>query len=151
MSAHTLEANGIGVVVRRGWEVEFRELDRQPGETPLSVVHIANFSLPAERGDYGSGAVETMDGGAILVILAEFAPESRNAALFSGAGVPTGLDVGDFSPDSLQHRFPGLSGVQRFFRVADRAFGLHVVLGAARSAPLLVPEVNRTLTGVSIR
>ncbi len=150
-SGTTLAANGIRVAVRRGWEAEFRVLDRRPGQPELSVVHLANFGLPPERGDYGSGAVETMDSGGILVILTEFGAGSRDAALFSGGGVPTGLDVGDFSPDSLQHRFPGRAGVQQFFRVAERAFGLHVVLGSARAAPLLVPEVNRTLAGVSIR
>ena len=29
-----------------------------PGEQTQPVVHLANFALPAQRGDYGSGAVE---------------------------------------------------------------------------------------------
>ena len=35
------------------------------------VLHAASFALPAERGDYGSGAVEVMGGSDVLVCLLE--------------------------------------------------------------------------------
>ena len=150
MSDVALEANGIRVVVRRGWEVEFGELDAVPGVAARSLVHLANFALPADRGDYGSGAVEIMDGGGIFIVVMEFDRAAADTALFAGAGVPSDLEITDFSPQALQRRLSGQSGTQRFFTVGARAFGLYVVLGSGRGAALLVPEVNRTLADVEI-
>lgn len=151
MSQH-LSANGVGADVRDGWEVEFAELDGRPGSPKRSLVHLANFALPVERGDYGSGAVEIMDGGGILMVLMEFDATSGQTPMFSGTEVPTALTTDDFSAAALQRRLPGQAGAQRFFRVAggSRAFGLYVVLGSLRSASLLVPEVNRSMAGVTI-
>jgi hypothetical protein len=150
MSGHRLAANGVEVVVRDGWEVEFSELRGTPGVPARSLVHLANFALPTERGDYGSGAVETMDSGGIFIVLMEFDAGSAQAAMFSGTALPTGLTADDFSPQSLQRRLAGQSGAQRFFTVGTRAFGLYAVLGSHRQAGLLVGEVNRTLAGISI-
>ena len=150
MTDHRLSANGVDVVVRSGWEVEFSELRAQPAAVPRSLVHLGNFALPPDRGDYGSGAVESMDAAAILIILMEFDSSSARTAMFSGTTVPTALSAGDFSPEALQRRLSGQSGAQRFFRIADRAFGLYVVLGSHRQAGLLVGEVNRSLSGISI-
>lgn len=150
MSGHRLGANGIDIDVRDGWEVEFSELPAQPGAPVCSLVHLANFALPVDRGDYGSGAVEAMDAGGILIILTEFDATSARTAMFSGRVVPTGLLSDDFSPEALQRRLTGQAGVQRFFRIADRAFGLYVVLGSHRQAGLLVREVNLSLGGIAI-
>jgi hypothetical protein len=150
MSERRLAANGVGVVVRDGWEVEFSELRGNPGTPVRSLVHLANFALPVERGDYGSGAVETMGAGAILVVVMEFDPETARTAMFSGTGVPRSLSADDFSAQALQRRLPGQGGAQRFFRVGTRAFGLYVVLGSLRQAGMLVREVNRTLEGIAI-
>lgn len=147
---NVLAANGVRVTVLPGWEAELAELRARPDDVPRSLVHLANFALPAERGDYGSGAVERMDGGGILVILMEFAPERSDAAMFAGREPPAALDPDDFSPRALQRRLPGQAGAQRFFVAAGRPFGLSVVLGAARAAPVLVPEVNRALRGIEI-
>ncbi len=150
MSDHQLSSNGIAVVVRDGWEVEFSELNARPGTPARSLVHLANFSLPVDRGDYGSGAVELMDAGGILVIVMEFDPGSADTSMFSGTQVPAGLVADDFSPAALQRRLSGQSGTQRFFRIGGRAFGLYVVLGSHRQAGLLVREVNRSLSGITI-
>ena len=150
MSGHRLAANGIEVVVRDGWEVEFSELRANPGLPVGSLIHLANFALPTDRGDYGSGAVEAMDSGGILIVLMEFDAASARTAMFSGTTLPTALGAGDFSPESLQRRLAGQSGAQRFFRSGDRAFGLYVVLGSHRQASLLVREVNLSLAGISI-
>lgn len=150
MSAHHLSANGVNVVVRGGWEVEFSELVTNPGAPVRSLVHLANFALPVERGDYGSGAVEEMDAGGILIILMEFDASSAGSAMFSGTAVPVDLVAADFSPESLQRRLPGQGGSQRFFRVEGRAFGLYVVLGSHRQAGVLVHELNLSLAEISI-
>ena len=63
-----LDAHGVSIHVPAGWEAELSiqpdpsTLDpaADPQPAPLMVLHAANFSLPAERGDYGSGAVEIM-------------------------------------------------------------------------------------------
>lgn len=148
--ANSLSANGVRVSVRAGWEVEFGELHATGGGPPRSLVHLANFALPPTRGDYGSGAVEEMDGGGILVVLMEFAPEKASSAMFSGEGLPVDLDPGDFSSQALQRRIPGQAGAQRFFVADGRPFGLYVVLGSARMAAVLVPEVNRSLAEITI-
>ena len=66
-----------------------------------SLVHAANFSLPAERGDYGSGAVEIMDRGGIFAALIEFDSASATSKLFAHEGFPTRLEPADFAPDQL--------------------------------------------------
>lgn len=150
MSDPVLSSHSISVSVPSGWEVEFSELDSPPGERRRPMVQFANFALPAERGDYGSGAVETMDSGGIFMVLMEFDNASTRTAMFSGTAVPTDLDSVDFSPQVLQRRLPGQSGAQRFFRTHDRAFGLYIVLGSGRASGLLVPEVNRMLRRVTV-
>ena len=150
MTDHRLTANGVEVVVRDGWEVEFSELRARPGASVRSLVHLANFALPVERGDYGSGAVETMDAGGIFIVLMEFDSTSARTAMFSGGEVPRDLVADDFSPEALQRRLSGQSGAQRFFRIGERAFGLYVVLGSNRQAGILVREVNRSLEGITI-
>lgn len=150
MSDPVLTLHGVSVSVPSGWEVEFAELEPVAGERRKPMVQMANFPLPAERGDYGSGAVETMDGGSIFIVMMEFDASSTRSAMFSVTDVPTDLETVDFSPQVLQRRLPGQSGAQRFFRIHDRAFGLYVVLGSGRSSPVLVPEVNRMLQRVEI-
>lgn len=147
MSSSSLTANGITVTVRDGWDVEFSEL---AGESPHSLVHLANFSLPVERGDYGSGAVEIMGPSGIFMALMEFDAAAASTALFAGKVMPTSLAVADFSSQTLQRRIPKQLGTQRFFVSSGRPFVLYAVLGSTRTASLLVPEVNRTLTGVTI-
>lgn len=144
-----LAAGGVSVEVPAGWEAEIGELERGNGRPVRIHVHIANFSLPEVRGDYGSNAVERMDGGGILVVLTEFDP-AAGTRIFTGEGVPRELTAGDFSPDGLQRRLAGQAGAQRWFRVGDRAFGLYVVIGSHRMAAVLAPEVSRILAGLDI-
>lgn len=147
MSSPSLTANGITVAVRDGWDVEFSEL---AGAPPRSLVHLANFSLPVERGDYGSGAVEIMGPAGVFIALMEFDAAAASTALFSGGVMPASLAVADFSGQTLQRRLPNQLGTQRFFVASGRPFVLYVVLGSTRTASVLVAEVNRTLTAVSV-
>jgi len=119
-------------------------------EVARNVVHLANFALPVERGDFGSGAVELMNSGALLVILFEHGPESVDTALFARSEVPR-LDPSEFDPQQMQRTLAGQSGRQIFFNVSGRAFCLYVVLGSHRRRNVLVPLVNEILASLVIK
>ena len=153
-----LAAHGLSVDVPAGWEAE---LSTQPdpatldsglaaSDASLVVVHAANFSLPVERGDYGSGAVEVMDRNGIFAALVEFDSASARSKLFAHDGFPTRLDPADFAPDQLHLSLPGQAGLQQFFHVGSRAFCLYAVIGSYSMRGLLVPELNRMLSGLSV-
>lgn len=158
----SLSANGVDVALPTGWEGEI--FNRAPdavranrslgmaaddGEVARNVVHLANFALPAERGDFGSGAVELMNSGAILLVLFEHGPESVDTALFARSGVPQ-LTPDEFDPQQMQRTLNGQSGRQIFFNEAGRAFCLYVVLGSHRQRGTLVPLVNEVLANLVI-
>ena len=154
-----LSADGVSVALPSGWEGEIfnrapegadRSLNQPEDiEVARNVVHLANFALPAHRGDFGSGAVEIMNSGAILVVLFEHGPESADTPLFARSGVPR-LTVDEFDPQQMQRTLSGQSGRQIFFNEAGRAFCLYVVLGGHRQRGMLVPLVNEVLATVDI-
>jgi hypothetical protein len=117
--------------------------------TENPVAHLANFPLPAVRGDYGSGAVEQMTADDVLVCLVEFDPEAAGTPLFSTDGIPR-FGVNDFAPQTMQRTIAGMCGAQAFFSVAGRAFAAYVVLGSFRLRAPLVRTVNDLLAGLEI-
>ncbi len=119
------------------------------GERTQPVLHLANFVLGSERGDFGSGVVDTMGPRHAFVSLLEYGPELAGTALFASSAMPRPRRT-EFSPDCLQRRLPGQLGFQRFFTVGSRAWCLFVVLGSAGQAPALVDDVNDTLVGVEV-
>ena len=153
-----LAAHGVSIDVPDGWEAELStqpdpsvlDPSQAPSPAPLVVLHVANFSLPAERGDYGSGAVETMDRGGIFAALIEFDGASAASKLFAHEGFPTRLEPADFAPDQLHLSLPGQAGLQQFFHAGSRAFCLYAVIGSYSRRNLLVPELNRVLSGLRI-
>ena len=161
-----LALDGITINVPRGWEAELgyftqphpesddvtdgRRFSTQQDGGRRVLLHLANFSLPTVRGDYGSGAVEMMDGGSVFIALLEWDRGSINDKLYARVGLPTELRSGDFSPQGLQRRLPGQCGTQRFFQSGGRAFGRYVVLGSYRRRDSLVAEVNRLLRTIRI-
>lgn len=155
-----LSAGGLTVSLPKGWEGEIfnraptfdgRSLSGPVDDTEVArnVVHVANFALPSERGDFGSGAVEIMNSGAVLVILFEHGPESVDTPLFARSGIPR-LTPEEFHPQQMQRTLAGQSGRQIFFNANGRAFCLYVVLGAHRQREILVPLVNEVLASVNI-
>jgi hypothetical protein len=161
-----ISAFGIAATLPRGWD---GQIFRRPGETsrrasdqptttetpPVGdgtvqpVAHLANFALPAGRGDYGSGAVERMGPADILVCLLEFDPEAVGTRLFSHRGVPR-FGINDFAPQTMQRAVAGMCGAQSFFTQGGRAFCAYVVLGSFRLRGPLVPPVNSVLASVRI-
>lgn len=152
-----LSGVGIDADLPNGWEG--RIYRRDPGEvagsvgmtagaTSHAILHAANFPLPVERGDYGSGAVEIMSGGDVFVVLFEHGPAGADSALFTGSGLPGRLSIDDFSLNALQRAIPGQAGKQVFFTVEGRAFCLYVVLGSYDER--LVEVVNAFLRGLRV-
>lgn len=153
----TLKAHGLGVTPPAGWDAEIytRELDPRimtaqgVMEAVPPIAHIANFGLPPVRGDYGGGAVEMMESGAVFVALLEHDRVEADTALFQGKGIPWPLAPEDFDVYNLQRTIAGQSGIQRFFVANGRPFCLYVVLGSHRLRATLVREVNAVLAGVT--
>src|SRR3954470_10384433 len=124
-----IRAHGIDVTLPAGWDglITVRA-DGAPAAAfsasgvsvaPLRshpVVHIANFGLPAERGDFGSGAVELMGDRDVFVVLFEYEPDATATALFRTHGFPRTLDVRDFEPATLRCGIAGQSAHQMFFQ-----------------------------------
>ncbi len=118
---------------------------------PHPVAHLANFALPEERGDFGSGAVELMGDRDVLIVLFEYEPAAAGAPLFKARGIPRSLRASQFDPTMLRRGIAGQVGFQTFFHQAGRAFCLYVVLGNAAASSRLVQLVNSVLATVEIR
>jgi hypothetical protein len=151
-----IRAHGIAVDLPTGWEARINRRDtaraRAAGAvgTAHPVAHLASFPLPAERGDYGSGAVDRMTARDALIALVEHDGSSVGTALFAPVGLPRELRLAHFSPMALQRTIPGQGGHQRFFTEAGRAFSLYVVLGSYAAAASVLPSVNTVLRTVRI-
>ena len=145
-----VRAHGVGVHTPDGWEARiYRRPPTEPQETTHSVTHIANFPLPRDRGDFGTGAVERMSRDDVLVVLVEFDAESAKTALFARRGLPKPR-AGEFDPRNLQRTLPGQSGGQWFFNTGDRAFSLYIVLGSHQRRARLLPQVHDILDRLAI-
>ncbi|MFQ5948342.1 MAG: hypothetical protein ACE5KX_05740 [Acidimicrobiia bacterium] len=148
-----LREGGLRVELPTGWDGEIYRrpgapsspVARDEGETTHSILHAANFALPTERGDFGSGAVEVMKSRDVLIVLFEYHPDSVDTALFRHRGLPIPLDPDSFSLHTVQHPIEGQAGTQRFFSAGGRAFCLYVVLGSYQRRAQLVPLVNSVL------
>src|SRR4051794_24019180 len=96
-----VRAHGIVVAPPPAWDARIFRRVPDEAERTFPVLHAANFPLPQDRGDYGSGAVERMSSRHVLVVLFEHEPEATATPLFVRQGIPT-LHADDFSPRALQ-------------------------------------------------
>lgn len=124
------------------------ETQRPDGSVRRLVAHFANFPLPAVRGDYGDGAIETMRSGDLLIALLEFDPLSAEEQLFSSEGVPTELRPSDFHPEALHVPQFGATAAQRFFTVSGRPFSLYVVIGSHIDRADDISVINQVLASL---
>lgn len=140
-----LDHAGVRVALPDGWEARARvQPPSAPGRRGNLLLHAATVPLPPERGDFGSGVVDTLGPDDVFVSLFEYDPEDAGRALFAEQGLPVPRP-GDFSMAVLQRTQLGHSGAQWFFSTSGRAWCLHAVLGshsrraagAARLAALL--------------
>ena len=114
---------------------------------PQPVVHLANFGLPEERGDFGSGAVELMGDRDVLIVLFEYEPEAAATALFKIRGHPCDRSpTNAFDPTMLRRgiagsgRVPGRSSTKPGGRSASTSCS-----AAATGGAPLVQLVNSVL------
>jgi hypothetical protein len=163
---HRLTGHGIAVALPARWEGRlYRRTVGEPstalraapptatgwpGELSHPVLHLANFALPASRGDYGTGAVERMGADNLFVALLEFGPDCLGTALYSPRGVPR-VRPGQFNPNGMQRRIAGQAGFQHFFTEANRPFCLYVVIGSHRQAVGLAKQANEVLERIEVQ
>lgn len=149
-----LSRAGISVDVPEGWEGSltggaFAQLAQ--GSREPTLLHLASFPLPAQRGSFGAGAVELMETRDVMMVLFEYGSDSANTPLFASQGLPRQLDPQLFDRDALQHSVQGQSGLQHFFTHSGRAFCLYVVLGSHIDRVELVGQVDAVLETLEIR
>ena len=149
-----LSAHGLALDLPTGWEGRIRRERLPAGASPTlrshAVLHAGDFPLPDDRGDFGSGAVESLASSQAFVALVEYGAGSAGAALFAAIGMPRELGADEFGPRQLQRTLPGQGGVQRFFVEEGRAFCLYVVLGGMGERGRVVPRVNAVLSAITI-
>lgn len=157
-----IQAHGIRAHLPAGWEGRLRKRAasgvaerRQGGTTPVAedtgpVLHMANFALPEDRGDFGSGAVDVMGTGHVMVAVVEYGPDSVGTALFPTVSRVPRLSARMFSSQALQRVQRGQAGAQRFFTLNGRAFCLYVVLGDQRDAAALTPPTNEITSQIEV-
>jgi hypothetical protein len=145
-----LRRAGLSVALPPGWDVRIkRHAGAGSADGGNAVLHAATLPLPAERGDFGSGAVELLGPDDAFVALFEYDPGSAGSALFATSGMPEPA-AGDFSPTAMQRPGRGRSGAQYFFTVRDRAFCLHVVVGSHGRRAAATGRVRDLLRGLAI-
>ncbi|MCB0995686.1 MAG: hypothetical protein KDB21_11380 [Acidimicrobiales bacterium] len=149
-----MAAYGVSIDLPSGWdgEIFLREVDDGPihrEQTASMVLHAANFALPPDRGDFGSGAVNTMGSGGVVVCLVEYDPEAVGTALFDKP-LPRSVIGDDFNPDGLQKPIPGQAGAQAFGSENGRAFCLYAVIGSWLRRNALAPIINQALATLDI-
>ena len=146
-----IEGLGFDIVVPEGWDVQImNQVATEAGASSHPVVHAANFALPNDRGDFGSGAVDVMTDRHVFVSLLEYHPSEVSKKLFRRKGMPRRLDLDEFEWNRLQRTIPGQSGYQAFFNESGRAFCLYIVLGDHNSRSELIPTAEKLLAGVRL-
>jgi hypothetical protein len=150
-----LAAYGISLELPRGWD---GRIYRRPGAS--STLHAANFQLPPDDADFGSGATGRMPPGGIFLVLKEYAAGPRlrpGVGLYASHSLPLPLKRSYFQPRALQVQRPGQAGFQHFFTAAGRRpFCLYAVLSRARppldfapfGSPAGAPDQVGSVTGV---
>ena len=155
-----LSGSGISVDLPAGWGGHIRaesvkRLTPTGVDPPVvvrspTVVHLGNFPLPADRGEFGSGAVEVMQTQDVFMVLFEYESSSAGIGLFAYMGSPGAVTAGDFDPNQLQRGIPGQSGLQLFFSEAGRAFCWYVVVASHLDRADAMPFINHVLRSLVI-
>lgn len=145
-----ISASGLSVAPPAGWEATIYRRPAAPGEVTYPIVHAATVPLPAGRGDYGGGLVETLGPDDLFVGVLEFGPDAAATPLFNRIqGVP-GLTPDAYRPRQLQRTISGQAGVQRFFTAAGRGFCLYSVVGSLANRVALTDRANQVIGSLRV-
>lgn len=154
---------GLTATAPRGWTVA---VTRRPGALPprpglmglaaeplvdvsRPVLHACTRPLPADRGDFGTGAVDLLGPDDVFVAVVDYGAEVADTGLFERQGMPK-LAPSQFAPNRLQRPLPGMSAAQHFFSSGGRAFCLFVVLGSHARRMASVPRAAELVRTVHI-
>ena len=122
-----LAAYGIAIELPRGWD---GRIYRRPGADP--TLHAANFPLPANDADFGSGALAHMPDNGAFIALKEYRAGQHlrpGVGLYASRSISLPLSPGDFDPHALQVGRPRQAGFQHFFTaLGERPFCLYAVV-----------------------
>lgn len=143
-----IEGHGLAATLPSGWEGEIFLRPDDTGAT-MPVLHAATFALPAGRGDFGGGAVETMGHYDTLVVLAEYGADSVGTPLFSASSLGP-IPPDEFQTQALQRPIPPQCGLQQFATIGGRAFCLYVVLGNHRLRAQLAPAAETVVRSIEV-
>lgn len=153
-----LSAHGLSIAVPRGWDARIFVRTESAALAPASdvpmsgyvspVLHLADFRLPEDRGDYGSGAVQMMGPANVFLAVVEFGPESAGQALFP-PGIPR-IRAASFHPQAMQRVVPGGAGQQRFFTEAGRAFCAYAAIGSHARRAVSASRLDDALRGLRV-
>lgn len=145
-----LSAHGLAVELPTGWEGRIYRRPAPEGGTTHPILHAATIPLPAERGDFGSGAVELLGPSDAFLAVVEYPPSSSGQAIFGTHDLPRVLDPDSFHPMALQRTIPGQGGLQVFCRHRGRAFSVYAVLGSHFQRHLVAPRLGTVLATLEV-
>ena len=148
-----LARHGIEAELPGGWEGRiYRRASSNPAEAreTFPILHAANFPLPIEDGDYGSGAVSSMGPDGVFAAVLEFGPAYVGEPTFPRLARIPRVRASDLGRRTMQVLIPGHLGEQRFFTLAGRAFCLYVVVGSERAAREHLAGLDRWLGSVRV-
>lgn len=149
------EVRGSGIVIdlRPGWEADIGSrgpvaYGTQRTDARPTIMHVANFQLPPERGDYGGDLLIRLGPGDVFVSMIDFGPVTDEQVLFAREGIPIPLTANDFLPDAIVLGLPNRSAAQRFFRARGHGYCLYVVLGSHRERADVLDDLNDALATI---
>ncbi len=136
-------AHGLSIEVPHGWEAR---IVRRPDSAPF--LHLANFALQADAGQFGAAITGRMGPDSAFAALVEYlvGPDvTPGAGLFGSRWKPR-LGLHEFRHNQLQVMRAGHLGVQRFFTEAGRPYCLYAVIAPVRRRPAqLAGELSAVL------
>jgi hypothetical protein len=137
-------AHGLQIEAPDGWEARIyrRPLDPKEPNTRFPIVHAANFALPSDPGDFGSGAVRVMGTGGVFIALLEYGPAYRGQRKFRIVQAPPQVEATEFAYNTVQIFVAGQLGLQQFFEFKAHTFCLYVVVGSLDAIGVVLPLVN---------
>lgn len=156
-----LEQRGVRVEAPAGCEARLRVRTPEPAEVAGAadgaaageerlVLHVSTVGLPAHRGDFGGGVVETMGRDDVFVAVLELEPDQAGSAFVRHEGLPRAIAPARYATDTMQRTIHGQAGTQVFFSHGGRAFCLYVAIGSHARRRELAARVNRILEGITI-